>query len=494
MQKPGEIKQQNAGHHLEGVSVSFIAQAVRFLLTVLHTVVLARLLTKQDFGLFAMSWLFVGFLYNIRDFGLSNLTVQKSELDSEEWSSIFWVSFAFGFLLFIATGFMAPILSLAFSERALTGITLALSSLFLLSAFNVQHLALLRRRMLFLPLSLIQTISLAIGVTVAVVTASIGMGYWSLVLLYSANELSITLMSWFYLRVYPRRPRLRSGINRITQFGKQITLHEILQYLGFSFDQLLVGLFFGARELGVYNRCFAILEMPGRQLQTPIQTVAVPALSRLTIEPHKYAQTYGILIELIGFIWFPFVTLCLVFPGELITVILGSEWSEGSAILRILAIVALCRPFYFSLNWVHVSLGQTGKLQNWGLLSLTVIVISLPVGILGGSLGIAVAYALVMVFLTAYRFTRAINDTPLKLSEVMANLRFPLLSLALWLATAIAVNCANDPGLASHYRLLIAVSACVAVQAVFLVLLRGYRTALAEVFRTTFLSRRNPHE
>ena len=131
--------------------------------TMRATMVLARLLTPQDFGLVAMVTTVIGFFRIFNDAGLSTATVQRESITHAQVSNLFWTNVTLGVTISLILAISAPGIAWFYQEPRLVSITLALSITFLFTTSTVQHMALLKRQMRFKAIALIQVSSVAGG-------------------------------------------------------------------------------------------------------------------------------------------------------------------------------------------------------------------------------------------------------------------------------------------------------------------------------------------
>src|SRR3984893_14699341 len=169
------------GHTISSGAVTMSSQGAKFLLSLVSTMILARLLTPRDFGLVAMVITVTSFLRVFKDAGLSIATVQRERITHAQVSNLFWINVAVSALCTVIVAASAPVIAWFYHNPRLIGITLLLSVTFLISGSTVQHQALLKRQMRFKALALIEVSSMGVGVLVGVVMALCGYSYWSLV-------------------------------------------------------------------------------------------------------------------------------------------------------------------------------------------------------------------------------------------------------------------------------------------------------------------------
>jgi O-antigen/teichoic acid export membrane protein len=170
------------------------------------TVVLARLLTPADYGLFAIVFAVVTFAALFKDLGLPLATVQRAEITHEQISTLFWINLSVGCALAAATALFAPVVAWAYREPRLAWATVAMSTTFLFTGLASQHRALLRRHLSLTLLSAIEVVSFFVGAIFAVVAALAGARYWSLVVLQLAAGASNTVGLWAACGWRPGRP------------------------------------------------------------------------------------------------------------------------------------------------------------------------------------------------------------------------------------------------------------------------------------------------
>src|SRR6266404_3174616 len=159
------------GRTVASACVTVAAQGAQFVLNVGSIIILARLLTPRDFGLVAMVTTIIGFFRVFNEAGLSTATVQCDRITHAQASNLFWTNIIVGGTISLILAVGAPAVASFYREPRLISITLALSITFLFTTSTVQHLALLKRRMRFKMIALIQVSSVAAGILTGIVMA-----------------------------------------------------------------------------------------------------------------------------------------------------------------------------------------------------------------------------------------------------------------------------------------------------------------------------------
>lgn len=370
-----------------------VSTALRSILEFMATLVTARLLTPADFGLVGMVLAVIGFVDMFKDLGLATVTVQREQLSREQLSGLFWVTVAVGAGLTLLTALAAPLISWGYSQPSLTNITLVLSSCLFVSALSVQHQALLKRELKFERLAIVQTVSTVASVATVIGGALAGLGVWALVLRQLAGPLSGGLSAWLLTRWVPGRAP-RSGMRELLGMGGHVTGFQVANYVERNLDNVLIGRFAGAFQLGCYSRAYDLLRLPLQQIGEPAGTVAMPTLSRLTSEPERYRDAYLRMARAVLLFTVPLTPFLIVCADWLIRLAFGPQWSEAVPMFRLLGIAMVVKPLSYTLGWLFLSQGRTQELMRWGVVATSLAVVCFVVGLPWGAVGVALSYSL----------------------------------------------------------------------------------------------------
>lgn len=395
-----DLREGVAGRAIRGGAFTVGSQASQFIIGLLATMVMARLLTPRDYGLIGMVTVVTGFLTIFKDIGLSRATIQRAVLTHDEASSLFWINGAVGVCIALLTAAIAPAIARFYGEPRLTNITIALACGFLVSGFSVQHQALLRRRMRFAIVAANDVFSVTLASVVGIAMAYKQMSYWAIV----GNQLTFTvsgaILAWTVCRWRPSLPKRSTPVREMLAFGGNITGFTVLNYFSRNTDDLLIGRFWGSQQLGLYAKAYQLLLFPLNQINLPIGGVAVPTLSRLVDEPERYRAAFARTLDKIVLITMPLVVFLMVCSDWLIAVVLGSQWVGAARIFMWLAIAGFVQPIGYTTGWLFTSQNRTGELLRWGVMSSFLAVGSIAAGVHWGAEGVAMSYGLTSALIT----------------------------------------------------------------------------------------------
>ena len=419
------------GRSVRGGLATITSQGVNFLITSTSTVVLARLLTPADYGLVAMATAITGLGQAFADLGLSEATIQREDLNHRQVSALFWINVAIGLTLMLITVGLAPVLAWFYREPRLKDIALVLSSTFLIGGLRVQHEALLKRQMRFKALAVRDVASSAAGVSLAIIMARRGAGYWAIVAFPVAAQFTQMALSWLAVRWIPGLPRRDANVRSMVVFGGNIAASYLFNNISRNADNVLIGRWWGATPLGLYSKAYNLLMLPVQQLSAPVGSVLVPAFSRIQHDPERFARYYLRAANLIMWAIAPTFAVLFVAAQPVILVVLGHQWRAAAPVFQILVISALAQPLFQLTIWSLVSRGQSAQLLRLWIIMSAIMVGSFVVGLPFGIKGVALSGSLAQIAMLPWILKSTFRGTNLTLNRIGHAIVCPiLLSLA----------------------------------------------------------------
>ncbi len=381
------------GRAARGGMVTLSAQVFKFAFATAATIMLARLLTPQDYGLIGMVVIITNFVGMFQYLGLSTATIRWSELNHEQVSTLFWINLGLSTTIALLTFASAPLAAWFYKEPRLIWITAGYAVSMLVTGVYIQHEAILMRQMRFAAIAFVESAALLIGFASAIFAAWRGVGYWALVL----NQLVMTLVTligiWSFCRWRPGLPTRSAGVRSMLSYGGNLTGVNFMTYVARNLDNALIGRFWGAYQLGIYSRAYQMLLMPMQQINGPLVAVAVPTLSRLADSPERYRAAFLKILEKIAMITMPGVVFMIATSDWLVLFLLGPQWRAASRIFMLLGVAAIIQPVTRTALWLFTTQGRTREILAWGVIGGAISIISIVAGLPWGATGVAAAYA-----------------------------------------------------------------------------------------------------
>ena len=413
-----------------GGAVMLGAQSLRFLLQLGATVAFARLLTPEDFGLFAMVLVVSSFLGLFKDFGLSFATIHGSEVSHQQVNALFWLNGAISLGLTAVLVALAPGLAWFYHRPELSWLTVAVAVSFVVGGFCGQHRALLHRRLRFATLARIDLAGLAVGIAVGLALAWVGLGVWALAVRQVLSELVIAAGTWLRCPWRPSRPARAVGTRSLVSFGGYVAGANLMSYGTRNIDSLLVGWQLGAVPLGIYNQAYRLLLMPLLQVTMPLGAVILPTLSRVKDDAARFRSLYRQAVELVAGPGMAVVAVLFCAADEVVRVGLGPQWAESVPIFRVLAIGAWVGTFNQITYWAVISLGEVRRLFRQQLVLAPIYWLSFAVGLHWGLVGVAAAVSLVALAAVPASVVYCFRGTAVGLGDLGRALLAPSLATA----------------------------------------------------------------
>jgi len=390
-----ELKGRAAG----GAVATLASQSVRLIAGIGTTIVVARILVPEDFGLVAMITIIMSLGQTLLGCGLSAAMVQKAQIDHQGFSNIFWISLGTGICLTLTFMVLSVIAAhWLYRDERVIPVGLVASAGLLLAGMTITPQAILRRRMAFGLLSIIEITSAIVLATTTIFLAFAWRSHWALVIGPLASAMTILFVTFSFAKWSPSWPKWNRESTEMMKFGMKVNGYSLLNYCCRNADNLIIGSALGPHSLGLYSRSYGIMLLPIHQVSGPISGVVVPLLSRLAHDPVAYRRAYFRVVETMLLVTIPLGIFVWFAARPLVAVILGPGWSDAGPIVAILAINSITQPIAASTGWLFTSQGRAGDLFRWGVISAPMIVATFFIGLPFGIQGIAFSYTMGVTF------------------------------------------------------------------------------------------------
>ncbi|PKD39383.1 hypothetical protein CWO84_16870 [Methylomonas sp. Kb3] len=301
--------------------------------------IMARLLAPEEFGLMALALTAVKVGGYFSDFGLAAAIQQKSEITRSDIEASFWFSLISGLFFFIATYFLAEPLAEFFQTPKLVPVIELLAVNFILIGASATSTGLLKRNMNFKYLSIVETVTYLIGNgLVGVVLAYYGFGVFSLSAAYLTQTFLLLLAAYVKTQHSLRITFRLADYKHIIKYGGGYSVASFMTFIGSNIDHILVGKFFPAAELGLWNRSRNLISMPAYNLLVSITRVLLPAYSKCQNDKAQFRELYLKSLVVTGFFLIPVGGGMYAAAAQLVEVLLGANWENAVNFVQLSAI------------------------------------------------------------------------------------------------------------------------------------------------------------
>lgn len=410
---------------ITGLFWSFLSQGGKQVSQIIITVILARLLSPDDFGTLAMVTVFTNFAMIFSEMGVSSALIQKQDTHDRHYDSAFWLNIFAGIGLTLVFMAASPLIAWFYKKPELNPILLVVALNFLFSSFTIIQQTILTKEMDFKSLAVRDIVAVILAGVIGITLAYHGFGVWSLVYQLLSFTLINAILLWF---LSPWRPRLQfaiSDIKDIFHFSAHLTGFNILNYFSRNIDQLLIGKFLGTQALGYYSLAYKIMLYPLQNISWVISKVMFPAFSKIQDDLEKVRTSYLKMVKAISLVSFPLMTGLFAVVPEFVHVVFGPKWEQLVILIRILCVCGMMQSIGTTIGNVLLSQGRADVQLKLQLLGTAIVTTSIFIGINWNIAGVAFCYTLqsvIWVHYTLYVTNRLIN---LKYSEFYLRLVNP---------------------------------------------------------------------
>ena len=385
---------------IQGGGSMLISRTANLAIQFLSTVVLARLLTPEDFGLVTMVTAFSLIFYNVGLNGFSEAIIQKERITQAQVSTLFWIGLSISTALAVLFAVCSPLLARFYKEPRLVPIAMALSIGFVFSALATEHIALIMRNMQFKKLMVNEVVAGILSTGIAIGMALSGYAYWAVVARHLSTPIFSAVFAWLQCSWRPGRPVKDPEIPGMVKFAAKTYANFFVRYVERNSDKVLLGRRWGSQEVGNYDRAYYLFVMPANQLVVPLSGVALATLSRLHKEPPRYKLYYLKALSLLTLIGTLVSVIMTINGRDIILFVLGPQWGKTGVIFSALGPAIGITVIYATIGWLHLSQGNPGRWLRWGTFAAAFTLVCLFLGLPYGALGVAVAYSLSFYVLT----------------------------------------------------------------------------------------------
>lgn len=387
--------------HPEGFSGTVVTGAKWKILTVLVSegsrvivaLVLARLLTPEDYGVAGMAIVTSSFVVLFSDPALGTALVQRRHLTELDRSTIFWTSVSIGLVATIAGILLSGVVAAAFGTPEVKSLFAVTSISFLLNSLGVTPSALMTRQLAFRSLQIREIAATVVGAGVALTVAVAGFGPWAIVANWVTFSATSTLLVWLLSDWRPHLLFSRNSLRDLGSFGLKIFGARVLSWSNLNIDNVLVGRFLGAATLGAYSLAYNVMYLPMARIGSPLQQVVSPVFARMQAEHDRLERAFLRSKQLSCALLIPGFLVTLVVAPDLVNVVFGEKWDAAILPLQFLCVAGVAQ----SLVALHFSILQSSGKGN-ELLRLNIVVSGVTLaafaaGVPFGIVGVAAFYA-----------------------------------------------------------------------------------------------------
>lgn len=327
-----------------GIAWSFSEKLLTMLIQMVVSIIVARQLMPEDFGIMAILTFFTSVALAIVDSGFSQTLIRKQNPSDEEYKSVLIFNVVVSLILYLLLLLFAPYIANFYGHSVISDVAPVLFLVLPINSLCVVQTVMFTKEFRFALLSKIVFVASLISGVVAVVMAIMGCGIWSLV----AQRLlmmGIKAIAFWAIRRWHTDARFSiSAIRAMMPFGMRLLATDLIAAIYNNVAQLFIGKMHSTTMLGYYSQAQKLKDLPVTSAVQAVQGVTYPALSELSDDEKRFGDGYERIVRMLGFVAFPVMLGFVAIAEDMFMLLLGEKWMPTVPYFEVLALSGLCYP------------------------------------------------------------------------------------------------------------------------------------------------------
>ena len=390
---------------VKGASWSLIDSIAGQGITFLVGLVLARLLSPEEYGLIGIILIFVSVFNCIVDSGFSNALIRKNDAKDIDYNTVFIINLILSIALFGILYASAPSISLFFRQPQLIPLLRVMGTVVIINAIAIIHRTILVKAVDFKTQTKVSIISSIFSGIIGITMALKGLGVWSLVAQQISRQLLNTVFLWIYTNWYPKFKFSIQSFKELFSFGWRLLVSSLIDVIWKEIYQVIIGKFYTPVALGQYTRAQQFASICSSNLTTVVQRVSFPVLSSVQDDKERLKSGYKRIIKVTMLVTFVLMFGLAAVAKPLVITLIGEQWLPCVPFLQIICLQMMLYPLHsLNLNMLQVQ-GRSDLFLKLEILKKIIAIVPLALGIfvniywmLGGS----VVTGIIAYYLNAY--------------------------------------------------------------------------------------------
>lgn len=369
-------------------------------------IVMARLLSPNDYGIAALPAVFISVARVFIDSGFTSAMIRKPELTEKDLSTAFYYSICVGIVCYFIIFFSSPFIAKFYNTPVLENLMRVTALTFLIGPLSTPQFILLKRNLDFKTPTIISFASKIIMGIVGITIAYSGYGVWALIISNLVSSIINLILCWSVVKWRPLTGWSKESFQYLWNYGNKMLASSLIDRLYTNIIPIFVGKFYSTTDLGVYNRASHYAALPSHQVTGVVQSVTFPVLSKLQNDNVALERNYRRMIRTTAFILFPIMLLLSALAKPIIIVLITEKWEKSIILLQLMCFSMMWYPVHaMNLNLLQVK-GRSDLFlrleiikKTYGLIALA---ITLPISLIAVVLGRWVTNILSLIVNTYY--------------------------------------------------------------------------------------------
>lgn len=367
---------------IKGAGWSFADNIMNQGITFLVGLVLARLLTPEEYGLIGIIAIFIAVFNSIVDSGFSNALIRKTDAKDVDYNTVFITNMVLSVVLFFALFFSAPAIAKFFNQPQLLPLTRVMGSVVIINAFAIIQRTILVKKVDFKTQTKVSLIASVTSGVVGITMAVAGYGVWSLVGQQISRQLLNSMFLWIWAKWYPRIQFSVQSFKELFGFGWKLLVSGLIDTVWKEIYQVVIGKCYSAETLGQYTRAQQFGSIFSSNLTAVVQRVSYPVLSQIQDDKVRLKAAYQKVIKVTMLVTFCCMLGLAAIAEPMIVTLIGEQWLPAVPLLQIICFQMMLYPLHaINLNMLQVQ-GRSDLFLKLEIIKKVLGIVPLLLGIL----------------------------------------------------------------------------------------------------------------
>lgn len=334
---------------------SALENVTRLGVTFVVSIILARLLSPEEYGLIGILTIFIAIFNAIVDSGFTNALIRKQDATDTDYSTVFYTNLVLSLVLAAVLFFCAKPISVFFERPELVSLTKVMSSVVIINALSIVQRVRTTKAIDFKTQTKITFISSIGSGVIGIAMAYMRYGVWALVGQQISNQLFTTLFFWFYNKWVPKLVFSWASFKEMWAFGSKLLASSLIATAWNEIYQVVIGKCYSPATLGLYTRAKQFADMCSSNLTSVVQRVSYPVLSGIQDDRVRLKGAYQRVIKTTMLPTFVLMLGMAACAEPMIYVLIGEQWLECVPMLQIICTYGMLYPLHaLNLNMLQV--------------------------------------------------------------------------------------------------------------------------------------------
>lgn len=380
-----------------GIAWTFAQQFGNQIIGFVVSMILARILMPEEFGLIGMIAVFYSIGRGLMDSGLTESLIRSKDMDQEDFSTVFFFNLMASIGIYLLIFLAAPFIAEFYERTILTSIVRLYCVTFIIDAFTSVQRTRMTKKMDFKTQTIIAIPSTVLGGTIGITMAYLGYGVWSLVWSTIATSFFGSLQFWIYSKWTPSLVFNMVKFKEHFNFGYKLTLSSILNRVFSNLYLIIIGKLFSPAQVGFYTRAETMKQLPVTNISNTLNKVTYPLFASIQNDDVRLKRVYKQLMQMVVFLITPVLVILAVLAEPTFRFLFTEKWLPAVPYFQILCVTGILYPVHsYNLNILKVK-GRSDLFLKLAVIKKALTVLGIIIGLQFGIYGLLYAQVILSI-------------------------------------------------------------------------------------------------